>query len=318
MKQKVQIMSDKNKQLEKRQVQRRMKRLTVPCDKLSKLVFEFSAEEYADAIKNHTEQGCIEREKTKTKSGEILPAVITRYQLEHAADYTDLKPLDAFHREILFALIAAREQGFTHATFSMTLDTLTGGDQKHGTKELFAAIEAAIRKLQKTCITVDLAKLFEAMPKYRKNYSGSAHLSGYLLPCHIVDAEINGQRTIAVELIAESPLMTVAKTKDQLISYDTAPLKISKQHNSKRAIVIKNWLLRRIALMKRGRLNNRSILMDTFYSECGLAESGDSTKQNARKIFFDVLDGFQSEGTILGYDIERGESNKYRSIKIKL
>lgn len=295
------------------QIQERMKKFVVPCDKLSSLPFKLSAEQYHKAISGARLE-FEEKEATKTK-----PAVITPYWLEQAAECTDMKPLEPFHREVLFACISAYEQGYNYVTFSMTLDALTGGDEKrHVYSEQLAAIKAAVKKLRNVSITVDLAPLFKGMPKYRKNHVGKATLTGYLLPCNVLEVELNGQKTIAVELIAESTLMTVAKIKRQLIDYEVVPLQIPNQNNTPRVITIKNWLLRRIKRSEvsrtKGGLNN-TIKFDSFYKECGLVEASDSTKRNARKIFFDTLDAIKAEGVIKGYDIKR-EGNKYESITI--
>lgn len=294
---------------EKKQVQRRMKRLIVPCDKLSKLPFTFTAEEYIDIINNRTKLGCVE-------DPDDPDSPITPYWIEQAADCTDMKPLDPFHREVLFVCISAYAQGFNYVTFSMTLDALTGGDKSRIYSEQMKAIESAVRKMMKTTITVDLDPLFEAKPKYQKNYVGSAHLTGYLLPCHIVDVELNGQKTFAIELIAESPLMTVAKAKKQLVTYGTAPLAVAEQNNTPQVMTIKNWLLRRIMLIEKRGLNS-SILFDSLYKECGIKDASRSTKQNARKVIFDTLDAFRTKGVIKSYDVER-ERNKYRALKILL
>lgn len=295
------------------QVQQRMNKLIVPCDKLSRLPFTLSAENYKKAI-NGARLEFEEKKATKTK-----PAVITPYWLEQATECTDMKPLEPFHREVLFACISAYEQGYNYVTFSMTLDALTGGEEKrHIYREQLAAIEAAIKKLRQISITVDLAPLFKGMPKYRKNHVGAAKLTGYLLPCNVLEVELNGQKTIAVELLGESPLMTIAKAKNQFLTYEVVPLQIPNQNNTPRVITIKNWLLRRIKSSKSCRpkdgLSN-TIKFDSIYAECGLAELSDSIKRNARKIIFATLDAIKADGIINGYDIKR-TGNKFDSITI--
>ena len=292
--------------MKKAQIQNRMTKLHVPCDKLSRLPFIFTAEQFADIITNNRRLGCLEDDE-KT---------VTPYWLAQCAECANLKPLDAFHREVLFVLISEYEQGYTNVSIRMTLNAMTGDEKSRVYKEQFEAIESAVRTLQNTNITVDLSALFKSMPNYRKNCKGSARLSGYLLPCHIVDTELNGQKTISIELIAESPLMTVAKIKNQRFTYDTAPLKIPNQNNTPRTITIKNWLLRRVMLSKKRKLSKK-ILFKSFYEDCGLKDATRSAKQHARNFFFDTLDAFKAEGTINGYDIERGTNNAYRSITIK-
>lgn len=303
---------ERNYMTDKEQIQRKMLKVTVPCDKLSGMPFTYTAEEYAKIISENIKLGCIEQSETKTS-----PKVVTPFWLENLEGYTDLKPLGALHREILFAFISAHEQGYRYVTFIMLLNSMTGNEANRVYREQFEAFASAIEKLQKTAIKIDLTRLFEAMPNYRKNYKGSACLSGYLLPCTVVVEKINGQMTLAIKLIDESPLMTVAKIKNQLISYETAPLKIANQNNTPRGLVIKNWLLRRIELIKQRRKRKLSptILFDTFYEECGLAEASRSAKRYARKFFFDALDNFKAAGTIEDYSIEY-EGNKLRAITI--
>lgn len=291
------------------QVQQRMRKLVVPCDKWSNHMFGIPDDLFADMLRQGEYAEC------KEFVGKDKGAVITRYWLQNAEDYTGMKPLEPFHREVLYLLIAAYEQGFRYASFSMTLDGLTGGTEKrHVYSEQFAAIEEAIKKLAGTIVTADLTPLLEAVPAYRKRYKGSFKLSGQILPCRFVEAELNGQKTIAVELFAESPLMTVAKAKQQLLTYDAAPLAIPGQRNTERVMTIKGWLLRRIESAKAGRLN-RSILFKTLYEECGLADASKWQKQDARKIIVETLNAFKTSQVIKDYEIVR-DGNRYRSITL--
>ena len=290
------------------QIQRRMKKLVVPCDKLSNHMFNYSADEYADILEYRDKCGCVEIVKKGKK-------VVTPYWLELVEGYVDLSPLNAFHREILFSAISAYEQGFRIITFSTTLHSLTGGNQTRVRNEQYAAIRGAFDKLGFTRIEIDLAPLFKAMPKYKANYTGEARLVGTLLPCRYFDAEINGQKTLAIELLGESPLMTVAKLKKQILTYDAEPLNIAEQNNTPIVITVKNFLLRRIKLIERGL--NPSILLDTIYAECGLADADKWKKQDFRKIITDILNSFKTVGVIKNFEFEK-QGRAYRNIKITM
>ncbi|MBR0032036.1 MAG: hypothetical protein IJP61_07100 [Treponema sp.] len=288
------------------QIQRRLKKHIVPCDKLSNHPFNYSTDEYADILEYRDQCGCVEIIKKGKK-------VVTPYWLELVEGYVDLSPLNAFHREVLFSVISAYEQGFRFITFRTALHNLTGGNQKYIRKEQYTAIKQAIDKLGFTRIEIDLAPLFKAMPKYKDNYTGEARIVGTLLPCRYFNAEINGQKTLAIELLGESPLMTVAKLKKQILTYDTTPLAISGQNNTPQVITIKNYLLRRINLIERGL--NSSILLDTIYAECGLANADKWQKQDSRKILVDVLKSLKADGVIQNFEFKR-DGRAYRSIKI--
>lgn len=290
------------------QIQRRMKKLVVPCDKLSNHMFNYSADEYADILEYRDKCSCVETVKKGKK-------VVTPYWLELVEGYENYLPPNAFDREVLFSAISAYEQGFRVITFSTTLHNLTGGNQTRVRNEQYAAIRGAFDKLGFTRIEIDLAPLFKAMPKYKANYTGEARLVGILLPCRYFDAEINGQKTLAIELLGESPLMTVAKLKKQVITYDAEPLNIAEQNNTPTVITVKNFLLRRIKLIERGL--NSFILLDTIYAECGLADATKRQRQEIRKAITDILSSFKADGVIKNFEFKK-QGRAYRSIKITL
>lgn len=294
---------------QKIQIQRRLDKMIVPCDKLSNHMFNYTPAEYKEIILDHADCGCLEGTDREGKK------VITPYWLELSKDYVDLSPLTPFDREVLFHAISAFEQGFRVISISMTLDSLTGGEEKRNVcKNQYEAIKASIHKLMKTVITIDLEPLLKAFPKYRKRYLGKAELTSSLLPCQYLDAEINGQKTLAVNLFAESPLMTVAKLKKQVLTYDNAPLAIPNQNHTPQVIAIDNYLLRRVHLIKRGM--NPSILLETVYRYCGIENATKRQKQEARKIIEDTLNHFKAEGIIKNFTWKK-QDGEYRSISIE-
>lgn len=288
------------------QIQRRLTKMIAPCDKLSSHPFDYPADEYATIINDHEECGCIEGVDKKNNE------VCTPYWLSLVDDYLDTKPLTPFHREVLFGSISAYEQGYRVLAYSITLNTLTGGKNEFHIKQ-FEALKTAFEKLMYTGIKVDLAPLLNAYPNYRKRHVGKAILQGLLLPAKIIDAEINGQRTLAIELLGESPLMTIAKLKKQLITYDLAPLAVPNQRQTPTVITLDNYLLRRIHLIKRG--VNPSIMLETIYKNCGLENATRKQKFDARKVINETLNHFKSEGVIENFTWVK-ENGSYRSITI--
>lgn len=290
------------------QVQGRLIRAVVPCDKLSNIIFEFPPEVYAEILKGE-ECGCVEKRGSKK--------VTTPFFLTPAEEYADLTtPLNPFDRVILNVAISAFEQGYEFLSFKMMLNAMTGDAKSRVWSEQFAAIKAAIKRLM-TVISVDLKPLLKAFPKYRKRYVGTTEIISPILPCKLLDVEINGQRTLAIELLGESPLMTIAKLKRQLITYDLE-LAVPNQNNTPQVIVVKHFLLRRIKLMQsatRKRGLSPTILFETLYKECGLADADKWQKQDARKVVTATLNHFKAVGVIKDFTIER-QGNRYHSIKI--
>lgn len=304
--------NDKPKKI---QVQRRVKKITAPCDKLCNQIFNYPADEYAEIIEYGDRCDCVEVVKKKGRK-----EIITPYWLELVEGFEDKLPPDKFTREVLFHAMNFFEQGIRIITPSMILDSMTGGEEKRNVyKEQYAAIKAALDKLGFTRIKINLAPLFAACPKYAANFKGDrsrAELVGILLPMRYLETEINGHKTLAIELLSESPLMTVAKLKKQLLKYDLTPLAISGQHNTAQVITVKNWLLRRIELIKQ-RKQNPSILFKTLYEECGLTDATKRQKQETRKVIDDILNSFKADGVIHNFEFEK-QGIAYRNIKIYL
>ena len=295
------------------QIRQRLTKAIVPVDKLSQRLFELSPEEFIDMVKHGVRSGCLEGQDKAGKD------VVTWFQLEEAADYVgNGKPFTAFQREVLFAVISAYEQGLRTISISMTLDTLTGGKEKRNVHiEQYEAIKAAFEKLGGTSIKVDLKPLLEAYPKYRKRRIDSAFLYSPILPCKVIDARINGQMTLAIELLSESPIMTVAKMKRQILTYDLAPLALPNQHATPRVIVIKNYLLRRIEEIKQGRFKSNSILLETLYRNCDLSRADKWQKQDARKVITETLESFKREGVIKNFEWKK-QFGGFKSITLEI
>lgn len=295
------------------QIQARMSKLVVPIDKLTQQVFELSENEYADSINYHEKFSVVEGFKKGKK-------ILTNFWLELLEDYEDKLPPDAFTREVFICAASAYEQGYHVISFSMALDALTGGTEKRNVyKEQYDALKSAFKKLNAIQITADIAPLLKVYPKYRRNYDGdSMTITGSLLPCKFLEVSINGQKTLAVKILDESPLVTIAKVKNQLLTYDTAPLAIAGQNNTPQVITLKNYLLRRIKSMssaERKKGLNHSILFETLYRNCGLADADNGKKRDARKVIEETLNHFKAENVIKDFEFER-KNGAYRAIKI--
>ena len=299
---------------DKVQIQRRLKKARVPVDKLTQRVFGegdnigLTVDEYIAMIRDG--EYCFCNEKIRGKDVE------TPFRLELEEGFKNELPPDPFTREVLFSAISAYEDGLNTMTISMTLDALTGGEEKHKIqKRQFEEIHAAFKRLAFTGITVKLTPLLEACPTYRKNYHRDGTLTGALLPCKFLGGEVNGKKALVIKMLDESPLMTVARMKKQIMTYDLEPLAIKGQKNTPQIMTIKNYLLRRIELMKQ-RNQTPSIKFNTLYKNCGLADASDSTKQNARKIIVDTLKAFVSDGVIKDFEFVSELGRKYQRIKI--
>lgn len=294
------------------QVQSRMRKLNVPIDKLSNVIFSFNPSQYAGFVQNHVQGRCREFVKKGKK-------ILTPYWLENVDGYENYRQLDGFHREVLFRAISWYEQGYRSVTIGMTLSSLSGEEKSRVHKAQYDAIVEAFKKLMSTIITVELEPLLKASPKYRNNFKGGnfTKLTSALLPCKFLESEINGQQTLMVEFLDESPLMTVAKMKKQVLTYDATPLAVPRQRCTERVIVVKNYLLFRIELLKQKRLQNSIISLERIYRECGCEDADRRQKQGVRDAVKTTLKNFIHVGVIIGYKFVK-RNDKLHGAKIFL
>jgi len=274
----------------------------VPCDKLSNQMWTYTSDQFKFLLE-HPDFWCKCREELKDKKGNLLKGtdgkpLATPFQLSNDADYGNVSQLEPVHREILFAVISLYEQGCRRLKLTEAVEVMTGGVR---TRTLFDEYRDLFKKLACTWITVKLTPLFNACPKYSKNYKGKWTLRAPLLPCQFIEGEDKTSRTLVIELTAESPLMRVAKAKNQIMAYDTAPLAIPNQNHTTRVVVIKNWLLRRVELAKQGRWSS-TIRVDSFYEECGLADGSKRQKQQARNLADKVLSHLKEQNVIRDFE----------------
>lgn len=291
------------------QSQDNVQKMIVPCDKLSQSIWNWTPAEFTEYVGESLKNGCVEG---KDKFGN---EIVTPYWLGNVGEYADLSPLTAFQREILFYIISQQEQGCIRILITETSEGVTGDERG---RSLYDEIYDALEKLSFRWIEVDLTPLMKARPSYKNRYNGKCDngewkLKSPLLPCRFLKHKDKNSRSVGVELLAESPLMTIAKMKRQVLTYDAAPLAIANQNHTERVTVINNWILRNVELRKQGRLDSNKILLKSFYEDIGLADGTKWQLQDAREIAAKFLNHLKEEKVIRGWSWEM-DGTTYRAI----
>lgn len=285
----------------------RVKRAMVPADKLSQKIFTLNEEQFS-VLMDGDNLECVEG----TKKGKKIK---TPFWLKNAEGYLDKSPLTPFQREFLFMLISAYEAGYRVATYQSTLNALTGGNKSRLHANQYEAMRSAADKLRLTCLTIDSASLRGAFPKYNKE-NISVTISDYLLPCRIIEAEYNGQKTLIIEMYGESPLVTYARLKNQTQCYELNGLDVPRQNNTPLVMVIKNYLRRWTdSVINRGL--NSTLTKETFCTNCGLIGATKRQWQEVRKIIEATLNHFVAEKIIASWHWTKN-GNAYKGITIRL
>ena len=267
------------------------KMIRVPNDRISKVIFNLTEAEYNQIIEQQAPLHVTEMRKHK-KFGEIITPI--KISLEEV-EVSITEPLDQFDYAVLSVCISEWEYGNRYTTPAIIYRALTGKIEKGTNAKIrvdqLAAITHSIKKLMRTQLDIN----FSDACKYLNYNDGVAkRILANVLPCKQVDYTINGQKTTIIELIAESPLWTVAHLKnDQIISFKTALLDMPNQNNSPMLITVKHYVIHRVMEIKaHAKQMTPTITFADVFQKCRLENIDRKTKQRVRKFietFFEHL-----------------------------
>lgn len=293
------------------QIQRSVKTLVTPNDKLSQKLFQRPPDKYSNMILSGK----------PAKLDEKIPGkkVISQYWVELVDDFVDMTPLDGYDRAVADICFSAQNDGLPGITVNEIARLMSGG-KRVDTKLYPSRKEKILRsvdKLRFTRITVDFTEL-AATGKYPK-LPKSGRITSTVLPCDIgEDLTVNGQRGVdAVIFRGESLLLTLARAKNQqLLSYPIELLDVPNQKNTELVTAVKFYITRWVHAVKSHKELIPTILLETLYENCRLVDASNDKKFKARKIACAVLKTLQTKGVIFDYELEKVDG-VYRAIKFR-
>ena len=107
-------------------------------------------------------------------------------------------------------------------------------------------------------------------------------------------------------------ILTVAKMKKQLLTYDLKLLDVPKQHNSVDTIAVKNYVLHRVQEIKLHKMT-ATITFDDVFEKCRLLEASRKKKMDLRKVIIDLMEHLKNHNELINYKIQK-QHNKFHAI----
>lgn len=280
------------------------RKIVVPNDREAKTFFKIKPERYhryitgathmdVFEVKNHRKHGTIQ---TPVKLF-IDPAIV-------AADPSVEEVLNQFDSDVANVCISEWEAGNRYVTYSTIYRTLTGKvgeSDANPSKVQLARIKHSLKKLMNIRLEI---WLYDVCEKFGYNNGEKKHIKCEIIPAQFVDCTVNGQKTRVIELTAESPLLTVARIKNnQIISYDVELLNVPNQKNTPLNIELKHYAIRRVMeTIAHPKQMTPSITFDDVLAKCRIADADNKKKHRVReslKMVFEhlvdcgVIDSFQ-------------------------
>lgn len=290
------------------QVQARPKRIMTPNDKLTRTLFNLPENEFVDMILNGVGNSVTENPKNRNSK------VKTKFWIENVGTCEISEPLNEFDRAVFDVCASTQLAGFDGVTVDTVCRVMTGG-KSHNTKISFpqrSAVLASVERMMSIRITVDFS---QACAKMKRYCGAGKKLVSTILPCKYVDGvTVCGQPNRAViYFLDESALVTIARVKQQLLTYDAELLDVPNQNNTPLVTKLKSCLVRRVHEIKAHEMTPTITFADVF-KKSGLDKPTRWQRQDARKTIVAVLEHLKAHGVIRNFELEK-VSGTYRAVK---
>lgn len=278
----------------------------VSCnDKLTKILFNLSADEYFDVLQNDKSVAVTESISQGTK-------IQTHFKLNGGGIATRKRPFNEYDRAIFDVCNSAREAGFIGITRDSIFRILTCSEHRSPRPNQANTIIESVKRLM-TTIEIDFSHTRDKISKYLEV---PAQLISSILPCKILhNVLVNGQPTSLIKFTDESPLMTIARVKKQIITYPVALRDIPYQNNTPLVIMLKSYVIRRVLEIKLHSQLTPAITFDDIFKHCELPNATRRQKQEARKSILSVLENLKSAEIIQKFELNK-KGDTFYSISI--
>ena len=248
----------------------------------------------------------IEKKNFKPK-GKNKPAhkLITNFFL--SGGNGDEVALTEFDRAVLSACISEYKAGNLYTTVSIIFRALIGQIGKVG---------IVPRTNQRNAIVQSLANLMGAIVNFKDldktveelGYVPSANLvnikQSAILPAVLLDGYINGQFVEDVLYFdRQSPLLERAEIFNQIVRYPTVLLDVPNQNNTPLIIMLKNYVIRRIAEIKLHKNLQPTITFNDVFTKCKVDNTNRHKQFDARNAIIELFEHLKIQKFIKSYEI---------------
>ena len=267
-----------------------------------------------------------EMTKNFTNGGEISLAIINPNQKNEIRTYNSLtydnknisitgrQEFTAYDRAIHNAVCSLYAAGNDVVTPAMVYRTVNGMSDTD--KVSPQAIETVKNSLDKSRF-LRLRINFSAEAKARNINIDKAEIDSYLLPATALTVEAGGNKVDAYKILSIPALYQYAQYTKQILS---VPLELldtkDATRNTEDIIPIKEYLIRRIEVMKHNRDMSNKILYDTIFKEVGIVITDKKQRNRLRSYITAILDLWKTRDKYIKNFEEYKEGNAFKGIEI--
>ncbi len=288
------------------------KKLVFPNDCFAKRLFNLTDDDYQQAIEESKILE-VDEKRNHRKFGDVITPF--RIRLDDQNDFTLSEPLEQFHFAVLCACISEWNAGNRYTTPSIIYRAVTGkiGDNDaNPSKDQLADILAAIDKLMRTQIAINMSKACENL-KYN---NGNAYkiISAILPSKRVTETTINGKETTVISFDRESPLWEIAADVKggQVLSCDSTLLNVPNQQNTRMNIAVKTYVLRRVLeIIAHPKQMMPVITFADVFQKCRLENASRKKKLDVRETILIFLEHLQAQGLVEDFRLNNRSARPY-------
>lgn len=228
----------------------------------------------------------------------------------------EINRFDVRDREVGMACFSLYEAGNRFATTEQIYRVMTERPTIRLQFKEEKQIRTSLERLIGSTIKVDLSGVVEMGYKTERS-----ELFGSILPAKFVTGiKLNGSRKTVIQFLDESPLVTLAKIKNnQLITYSAELLNTEKRMSIEK-VAIRNYVRRRIEECRNHKQMIRMITFDNLFQKNGLNNKSSTEKQRYREYLMRCFRIWKENGVVSDYEIvkSKGRAHGYHGMSFSL
>ena len=234
------------------------------------------------------------------------------------------RPYTEYDRSVMDSIVSLWKYGDKSHTFTpdMVYRTMNHKTETEKvTPQQKAAVTKSIEKMRRIHVTIDATREAQAIRATDAdgNPVTSFRYDDFLLSAKHIEVEAGGKTVSAYKLNTEPVLLTYSLMTRQLVTINAKYLDVKEVDkagkltpvslaNTEQRIPVRDYLLRRIAVMKNDRKNERArqsnrIKFETLFADTGTNAEKKQYAANTRNYTFQVLDFLKASSFIEGYKV---------------
>ena len=270
-----------------------------PIDKIDRNIWKMIEGAQADGqMRFQFLTGDITKKRRKNKVEPLVYYSLDFNAIEKAAPETAsiVKHLTSFDKRVMVAVAALFNAGNYDITVSDIYHKIGNSKDKKPNMNDTEKIYNSLKKQKYANIRINNAKEIEAGYDYPRFF-----FEGSIIDYELCGVEKNGRIIdAAIHVYREPPLITFAKGRNQITTVKNEVLE-SPVNKTEQNLQIDDYLIERIAFMKRDPKTSRKILYKSLFDDCGITRNQSRAKETIER----YLKHYKATEYIKGYKMEQ-------------